>query len=203
MRCHSRSSRTRCDGTPCYSHHDHRSHCVLAGDTRLPRVSVALPMLSAHKPHWCHRRGRARRSSRLETNLHCHNMEPHATCQSAIHRCHCIGKTFWRELRAHPCHCADWIGTVYPLQNSSTYCCNTYRVDQSLTNLQEFLPIVRELRANICSLSVMPVPSASEHYHVRLRNSCLFRIEVCLRFPQNLFCGVISVRKSFLRRHGT
>ena len=26
---------------------------------------------------------RARRSSRLETNLRCHNMEPHATCQSA------------------------------------------------------------------------------------------------------------------------
>ena len=55
MRCHSRS-RTRCDGTPCYSHNEHRSHCVLAGDTRLPRASVALPMLSAHKPHWCHRR---------------------------------------------------------------------------------------------------------------------------------------------------
>ena len=55
MRCHSRS-RTRCDGTPCYSHNEHRSHCVLAGDTRLPRASVALPMLSAHKTHWCHRR---------------------------------------------------------------------------------------------------------------------------------------------------
>jgi hypothetical protein len=55
LRCHSRS-RTRCDGTPCYSYNEHRSHCVLAGDTRLPRASVALPMLSAHKPHWCHRR---------------------------------------------------------------------------------------------------------------------------------------------------
>ena len=56
VRCHSRSG-TRCDDTPCYSHNEHRSHCVLAGDTRLghaPRSHCRCSV--AHKPHCCHRR---------------------------------------------------------------------------------------------------------------------------------------------------
>ena len=48
--------------------------------TRLGRITNALgPQTAVVSPS----AGRARRSSRLETNLRCHNMEPHATCQSA------------------------------------------------------------------------------------------------------------------------
>ena len=51
---------------------------------RQSRVSVALPMLSAHGPRWHHhRRAGARRELLGRPNLRCHGLESHATCRSA------------------------------------------------------------------------------------------------------------------------